>query len=92
LRVLSKGITEIQRLSSSLRCRMASRMRLVSLEPLCSPWRTLMFVMTFFQPAYTFTFANSSLLSAYLRRLSCDLCTFYSSLRARYSSSCRFPS
>jgi hypothetical protein len=88
----SEGITKIHRLSSSLRCRMASRMRLASLEPLRSPCRTLMLVITFFHPASTFSFARSSLLSTYLRRLSCARCTFSSSFRTWNSYSCRLPS
>lgn len=66
-----------QRLSSSLRCKIASRIRLVSFFPLCSPCLTFIFVITFFHPAYTFSLASSSLFMAYLRRFYWARSDFY---------------
>jgi hypothetical protein len=56
---------------------MASRMRLVSFFPLCSPCLTFMLVMTFRQPASTFSFANSYLLIASFLMFSAPRSDFY---------------
>ena len=71
---------------------MASRILLMSLGPLCSPWRMFMLLMTFFQPA-----SSLSRLIYFLRSSSfwifwCALSLFsYSFLFLNYSS-CLCPS
>lgn len=81
-----------QRLSSSLRCRIDSLMRLISFLPLCSPCLTFIFVMTLRHPASTFSFASSSLFIDSFLMFSAALSIFSCSFLALYSSSCLRPS
>ena len=66
---------------------MLSRMRLISFFPGCSPCRTFMLVMTFFQPAYTLSLLASSLLASSFRTLSAARSLFSSSFRSCHCSS-----
>lgn len=58
--VIVMNMIRDQRLSSSLRWSMASRMRFISFFPLCSPCLTFIFVMTLRHPASTLSLASSS--------------------------------
>ena len=86
-----KCVSQKYHLSSSRRRNRASRIRFTSFLPLCSPWRTLTLVMTFFHPASSLSLRCSSLSSPSLRMFSSWRSRFSAYLRLLNSSSCLRP-